>query len=109
MNPHGHASVSVPPRSAWGTCDRCGFVYDLNRLKFQYEYRGASLINTNLRVCSTCMDKPFINNKPVRVAGDPMPVSGARPSMALIDATVELVGGVPTSVGGQTIPVDEIE
>lgn len=107
-NPHGHASSLVPPKSAWGICDRCAFVYDLNDLKFQFEYRGGSMINTGSRVCPTCMDKPFTPNKLIKLPPDPVPVKDPRMSLALDGATVEIINGIPQAVGGTVVPVSEI-
>lgn len=107
-NPHGRATVSSSP-NPWGICDRCGFLYNLSDLKSQYDYRGASLADTGLKVCPTCMDAPFSPNKTIRIPPDPVPVKDAKVSLALVDATVQIINGIPTAVGGSVVPTSEIE
>lgn len=63
-----------------GCCDRCGFKYPLARLDYQMAWAGDSLINTHLRVCPTCMDRPQPNGRrTVYVGGDPKPLRDPRP------------------------------
>lgn len=76
---HGRAQVSRSSPQAWGICDRCNFTYLLADLRYQYQYNGTQLYNTNLRVCDRCMDEPqpqFLN--PI-LPPDPMPVMNPRP------------------------------
>lgn len=90
-----------------GICDRCGFDYKLSELKFQHDYRGGFLVNTNLLVCKKCMDKPFTPNKFLRLPADPPPVKNPRPEMVLTGATIEIINGIPTPVGGTVVPASE--
>lgn len=77
--PHGHASVNPTAPSAWGRCDRCGFIYNHKSLQFQFDYRGPRLTNLRILVCQTCYDKPQPQLKPIMVTQDPLPVINARP------------------------------
>lgn len=76
--PHGRAQVDAGSPRAFGICDRCGFLYNLNQLKFQYDWRGKTLSNTQLRVCNPCYDKPADFLKPIRLPPDPPPVNQPR-------------------------------
>lgn len=66
------------PRYA-GFCDRCNFVYDLNRLRWQFDYRGNALQNLRILVCDICEDKPFELNRPIIIGPDPVPPRDPRP------------------------------
>lgn len=63
-----------------GFCDRCGFEYPLGELVFQYDWRGASLSNLQLRVCTrTCYDVPQDQLRPIIIGPDPVPLRDPRP------------------------------
>jgi hypothetical protein len=79
LRPHGRATVNPSSPRAFGVCDRCGFLYNLECLHFQYEWRGDKLTDTRLRVCDTCMDKPADFMKPLKLPADPEPVDQPRP------------------------------
>lgn len=64
---------------AAGICDRCGFMYSLADLPFQYEWTGAQLTNLGVRVCERCLDEPNQQNRPKFVPPDPVPVRQPRP------------------------------
>lgn len=49
----GTSQATVSPPWALGLCDRCGFAYKLNELKWEVYDRRPN----GLRVCSTCLDK----------------------------------------------------
>lgn len=66
-------------------CDRCRFWYQRTQLGFQFQWSGASLINTGLLVCRgsgtrRCMDIPFEQYRVLILPGDPEPVPYPRPS-----------------------------
>jgi hypothetical protein len=71
---HGFTSSDPYKAKARGSCDRCSCQYDLDHLKFQYEYRGDTLMNTQFRVCQRCMDIPYQGRRPIRLPPDPIPV-----------------------------------
>lgn len=77
--PHGHASVDATSPEAWGVCDRDGMVYNLNKLKWQFYWRGPRLQNVWLRVCERCLDKPNEQRRPIILPPDPVPVYQPRP------------------------------
>lgn len=78
FRPHGRARVDTSRPSAFGVCDRCGFLYNLRSLRWQFDYAGVSLINQRILVCQTCLDVPQQQKRPVILPADPLPVPNAR-------------------------------
>lgn len=78
MRPHGRASVSVSNPRAFGICDRCGFLYNHHELQWQYDYRGAALVNVRILVCDTCLDVPQNQLRNIVIPADPTPIMNAR-------------------------------
>lgn len=78
---HGRARVSPTKPSAFGVCDRCCAWYNLNDLRFQYDWRGNRLQNLNFRVCQRCYDVPQQQYRPVIVGPDPLPRRNPRPDL----------------------------
>ncbi len=78
---HGRARVNSHDPRAFGTCDRCGIWYNLNELRFQYDWRGNRMMNLNFRVCRKCYDKPFEHYRPIIVPPDPVPKMFPRPDL----------------------------
>ena len=78
MRPHGRARVSSRNPSAFGICDRCGFLYNHNRLAWQFDWAGASLINKRILVCDTCNDVPQQQLRAIVVPADPVPIQNPR-------------------------------
>src|SRR5215467_6303432 len=76
---HGHARVDPRSPRAFGVCDRCGRLFNLVDLKFQYEWRGSRLGNTQLLVCKQDLDKPFPFFRPIILPPDPEAVRNPRP------------------------------
>jgi hypothetical protein len=76
---HGRATVNTSSPKAFGICDRCGILYNLRQLRWQFDFAGPVLQNLRLLVCDHCYDKPQEQNKPVLVPPDPLPVPNARP------------------------------
>lgn len=78
--PHSYARVNPSSPSCWGQCDRCGFIYNLNDLVWQFDWRGDKLVNTKFRVCKrTCLDKPYEGRRPLKLPPDPLPATNPRP------------------------------
>lgn len=75
----GRASVNPSAPEAFGICDRCGFQYNLSQLQYQFDWQGTSLINKRLRVCSSCMDVPFEQNRTIILPPDPPSIYDPRP------------------------------
>lgn len=78
MRATGRASVSTTNPRAFGICDRCGFLYNHHELQWQFDYRGAALINIRLLVCDTCLDVPQNQLRNIIVPADPTPIMNAR-------------------------------
>lgn len=78
-HPTGRARVSARSPRAFGICDGCGFQYNLERLRYQYQWQGMQLQNLNLRVCPTCMDVPQQQLRTIILPPDPVPVDDPRP------------------------------
>lgn len=62
-----------------GSCDRCGFVYNLDRLKWQYTWAGQSIRRDGMLVCPTCMDLPQQQLRAITIPIDPVPIVNPRP------------------------------
>ena len=77
--PHGRASISARSPRALGVCDRCGFLYNLNQLKWQHEWSGVKLQNLRLLVCAGCLDVPQEQLRAIVLPPDPVPVMNPRP------------------------------
>jgi hypothetical protein len=72
--PHGRARISATRPEAKGVCGRCGFLYSLADLRYQFQWAGTSLVNLQKKVCRTCMDTPQIQLKTIVLPADPVPV-----------------------------------
>lgn len=78
MRPHGRARVSSRNPRAFAICDKCGFLYNHVNLRWQYDWRGASLQNLRLLVCDTCLDVPQQQLRAIVVPADPVPILNPR-------------------------------
>lgn len=76
-NPRARVNERHP--EAFAICDRCGFLWNHEELRFQYEWRGNMLSNTYVLVCKDCYDVPFELNRPKYLPPDPVPIKNARP------------------------------
>lgn len=78
-----------------GICDRCGFRYPLNQLRFEYVLDN----NTGMRVCQECYDPshPQLDTRNVETS-DRQSVEHSRPDTAELEASRRLAGFGP--VGG---------
>lgn len=84
--PHGRARVNAKAPSGWSVCDRCGLLYNLIDLVWQYDWRGTQLTNIRLKVCTvTCLDKPYEGRRPLKLPPDPVPLKDPRPVQYAID------------------------
>ena len=98
---HGRAQVDTSSPSAFGVCDRCGFLYNLKDLQWQFQYAGVGLINLQILVCDTCLDIPQPQLQAIVLPADPPPVYNARPEPYVIDETDWL-----TAENGQIIDTE---
>jgi hypothetical protein len=100
-----NAEVDAENPQAWATCDRCGFVWNLNKLTWQYDYRGTSqLQNLRILVCPPCYDVPSPQMQPYILPPDPMPVMNARPEPYALDETSWL-----TTEAGEVLDTQDAE
>lgn len=74
----GRARVNAASPEAAGVCDRCGIWYSHSALKFQYDWRGASLMNIQLLVCPPCYDTPQNQLRSIILPADPVPIENPR-------------------------------
>lgn len=74
----GRARTNPKAPQAHAICDRCGFRYNHVDLKWQYDWRGASLMNIRLLVCNTCYDEPQQQLRAIVVPADPVPIDQPR-------------------------------
>lgn len=81
-----NAEVDPDNPKAWGSCDRCGMIWQLDQLTWQYAYQGSSFpINTNFLVCPKHLDPLNPQDMPYVLPPDPPPVYNARPEPYLLD------------------------
>lgn len=86
MRPHPRYAETDPNNpSGWGTCERCGFVWNLRSLAFQWDWRGIKLDNTRHLVCPNCLDDPQRQLGAIILPPDPPPLINARPEQYAMD------------------------
>lgn len=72
------ARVDPGNPAAFATCDGCGFVTNLNRLRWQYEWAGPKLINKRVLRCELCDQVPNETLRTIILPPDPDPILNAR-------------------------------
>lgn len=77
--PHGHVRVSSRSPRAAGVCDRCGRIFNRNSLSWAFDWRGQTLQNLRLLVCSPCLDVPQQQLRSRILGPDPLPIYNPRP------------------------------
>jgi hypothetical protein len=76
MRPHGNAQISARAPRALGVCQRCGFLFNLDDLQWQFDWQqGPRLKNLRIKVCRTCLDVPQENGRTIVLPPDPVPVA----------------------------------
>lgn len=114
MRPHGRARVSARNPRAFGVCDRCNFLFNHNRLSWQFDWAGASLINKRILVCDTCNDVPQQQLRAIVVPADPIPIQNPRiqdyvnaeqNTRTTLGNSIDPVTGIPV-IGGDTIAAE---
>jgi hypothetical protein len=87
LRPHPkHARTNPRSPRGWSTCQRCGFVYNLEDLEWQKQWRGLTLMDINLQVCSvTCLDVPQRQLGSIILPPDPPALKNALPEPYAID------------------------
>lgn len=81
----GRAQTDASNPRAHGSCDRCGFRWNLYQLQYQYQWAGTDLINLRIRVCPTCLDKPSEFLRTIIIPPDPVPAFDPRPEPFAFD------------------------
>lgn len=74
----GRARVSATNPQAQAVCDRCGIWYNRVTLRFQWDWRGASLQNIQILVCPGCVDTPQQQLRSIVLPADPVPIFNPR-------------------------------
>lgn len=74
----GRARTSSRNPQAHAICDRCGFRYNHVSLRWQYDWRGASLQNVRILVCNPCYDEPQSQLRAIVIPADPVPIVNPR-------------------------------
>jgi hypothetical protein len=87
MRPHGRARVNPSRPEAWGSCDRCGFNFNLVDLRPQFQWAGFTMIDKRIRVCVRCHDVPSEHLRTIVLPPDPRPVHDPRPEPYSLDET----------------------
>ena len=77
--PHSHVKVNARAPRAAGKCDRCGFLYQHNTLRFQFDFSGLQFQNLRILVCDRCYDDPQRQLGAKTLTPDPVPIYNARP------------------------------
>lgn len=73
----GRARTSPKKPQAFAVCQRCGIWYNRVNLQFQYDWRGTSVQNLYLLVCSTCLDEHQEQLRAITLPADPTPIQYA--------------------------------
>jgi len=100
----GRARTNPTSPQAHAICDRCGFRYNHVDLKWQMDWRGASIMNTRVLVCSDCYDTPQEQLRAIVVPNDPMPIINARVENFEVSEAGSATGnpyGNPTGLSAQ--------
>ena len=83
----GRARTSSSNPRAFAVCDRCGIWYNHERLRWQFDWRGAKLQNIYILVCPTCLDAPQPQQRSIVVPSDPVPIKNPRVEPWIADET----------------------
>jgi len=91
----GRATTNASAPRAHAICDRCGFRYNINELRWQHDFRGKTLQNLRILVCETCEDTPQHQLKPRIIPPDPLPIQNARTEPYVYDSLDNRYTSVP--------------
>lgn len=81
MRANGRAQVNPRNPRPFAICDRCGGVWNHDRLAFQPKFAGADVVRTSKLVCKPCTDRLNPNLRAIRIERDPTPVYDPRPQI----------------------------
>ena len=83
-----NAEVDADAPRAWGSCDKCGMIWQLDKLQWQYSYQGAfQPMNTRYLVCPKHIDPLNPQDQAYILPPDPEPIFNARPEPYVLDET----------------------
>lgn len=102
----GRARTSARNPQAHAICDRCGFRYNHVDLRWQYDWRGASMQNIRLLVCTPCYDTPQSQLRAIVVPADPVPINQPRiQDFVTAETNTRVTSGQDTVNANTGIPV----
>ena len=102
----GRAFTDPSNPRAFGVCDRCAIWYNHDRLRWQYDWAGASIINKRILVCDICYDNPQEQLRAIVLPADPVPVMNPRVEpYAWDEIDRRQVSGYDTTNSATGIPV----
>lgn len=88
----------------WYFCDRCGFRKMKDKSVFQRDWRGTSLANLHILVCSeTCLDEFQEQERTILIGPDPIPVRDPRPGWQTTQAGFGGVSDILELIDGDLI------
>ncbi len=99
MRPHGRAQISAKRPRATAICQRCGFMYNLDNLQWQWDWQqGPRLFNLRIQVCEPCLDVPQESGRTIVLPEDPVPVKYPLPeNYVLADNPLSPLGYNPAN------------
>jgi hypothetical protein len=113
----GRARTSARNPQAHAICDRCGFRYNHVDLRWQYDWRGATIQNIRILVCSPCYDTPQEQLRAIVVPADPTPINQPRVQDFVVaetntrvtsgQTTIDPITGLPIPGGNTRITEDD--
>lgn len=80
-----HAQTDPTSPMGWGTCDRSGFLDNVENLREQVQWSGLRLQSLNLLVSPQYLDIPQRQLGTIILSPDPVPLANARPENYPID------------------------
>lgn len=83
----GRARTSAGSPQAFAVCDRCGIWYNHVNLRWQFDWRGATMQNIRLLVCNICYDTPQSQLRAIVLPADPVPIINPRVEPYVWDST----------------------
>lgn len=95
MYPHKMADPNNPV--PWGLCDRSYFLRDLSDLNYQFDVRGTSLQNLQIRVRPEDYDQPAWFLQPIIIEGPEGTVRNPRPNSYAQESASPSGPQLPTS------------
>lgn len=105
-HPTGHARVSMRRPAAQAVCDRCYRNFNLQDLKFQFQWAGTQLVNVRLLVCDSCRDIPQQQLRSIIIPADPLPVLNPRPEAYSLTVPSDIATEPPLFDGADDITTE---